>query len=127
MTLNEIVAALRGPELTPEQYQARSKSNIIMTFCFILAVVSVALVYSVVRVEQPMLDMAPADKFNYEILKIMAVQIFSVTALILGANGLPGATPPAPAPKPEPEPAPQITQTVVIDNDNEDGNVRPAA
>lgn len=122
MSLNEIIAALRGPQLTPEQIEARSKNNVITTFCFILAVVAVALVYSVVRVEQPMLDMAPADKFNYEILKIMAVQIFSVLAILLGAKAMTPSVQPAPSNDNENK----VTQTVIVDTKDDD-DVRPAA
>lgn len=124
MTLNEIIAAFRGPQLTPEQVEARSKANVITTFCFILAVVAVALVYSVVRVEQPMLDMAPADKFNYEILKIMAVQIFSVLAILLGAKAMTPSTPPAPSTDNDNDT--KVTQTVILKTED-DEDVRPAA
>jgi len=116
----QYIDAWRGPALTPEQIEANSKRMILRGFVTILVMIAGLLAYSVVFSEQPMLDMAPADKQNYRILELIAVQIFSVLAIILGAKAM---STPAPAPEPEP----QVTQTVVIDNDNGDENVRPAA
>ena len=103
-----IIAILRGPEKTPDQMQASNKSRIITTFCIILLCIVGAFVMNTTSVEQPMKDLAPADKINYETLKLIVVQIFSVLTLILGVNSM---TPSAPQPT--------VTQNVVVDNKDE--------
>ena len=93
--LERIVAILRGPEKTPEQMDAQNKSRIILTFCLILMMIVGAFIMNTTSVEQPMKDIAPADKFNYDTLKTIVVQIFSVMALLLGAKAM------TPAPTPQ--------------------------
>lgn len=119
----EYIDALRGPVLTPDQIEANNKKLIIRGFVAILVMIAALLAYSVVFTEQPMLDMAPADKQNYRILELIAVQIFSVLAIILGAKAM-SSPPAAPEPKPEPEAEQQITNTVIVENKDED-DVRP--
>ena len=94
--IERLVAILRGPEKTPEQVDASNKSRIITTFCLILIVIVCAFVMNTTSIEQPMKDIAPADKFNYDTLKTIVVQIFSVMALLLGAKAM---TPPPPPPQ----------------------------
>jgi hypothetical protein len=119
-----IVTILRGPQLTAEQQDARNKSRIITTFCVILITIVGAFVMNTSFVEQPMKDIAPSDKFNYDTLKLIVVQIFSVLTLLLGARAM---TPGAPA-KPDDDGgnSSRITNTVIVDN-KDDNDVRPAA
>ena len=92
--LERIVQILRGPEKTPDQMQASNKSRIITTFCIILVTIVGAFVMNTTSVEQPMKDIAPADKINYETLKLIIVQIFSVLTLILGVSTMTPNAPP---------------------------------
>lgn len=115
--LERIIAILRGPQLTPEQVEASNKSRIITTFCVILLGIVAAFVMNTTSVEQPMKDIAPADKFNYDTLKLIVVQIFSVLTILLGAKAMSTSAP---------APTPTITQTVTVDNKDEN-DVRPAA
>lgn len=123
--LERIVTILRGPQLTAEQTDARNKSRIITTFCVILVTIVGAFVMNTSFVEQPMKDIAPSDKFNYDTLKLIVVQIFSVLTLLLGAR----AMTPSPASKPDDDDggnSSRITNTVIVDN-KDDNDVRPAA
>ena len=99
--LERIVSILRGPQLTTDQIEARNKSRIIATFCVIL----LGIVMNTTSVEQPMKDIAPADKINYDTLKLIVVQIFSVLTLLLGARAMT-----------DKKPEQSVEQTVVIDN-----------
>jgi hypothetical protein len=72
--------------LTSEQLDARARFIILMTFCGILFAITLFFLYSVVFTEQPMNKIAPADSLSFEILKIIAVQIFSVLSIILGGK-----------------------------------------
>lgn len=99
--LERIIAILRGPEKTPEQMDAQNKSRIILTFCVILITIVAAFVMNTTSIEQPMKDIAPADKFNYDTLKTIVVQIFSVMALLLGAKAMTPPPPPQLPPKEE--------------------------
>jgi uncharacterized BrkB/YihY/UPF0761 family membrane protein len=96
--IERIVAIIRGPEKTPEQIEAQNKARIILTFCLILIMIVGAFIMNTTSVEQPMKDIAPADKFNYDTLKTIVVQIFSVMALLLGAKAM-TPTPPSLPPK----------------------------
>jgi hypothetical protein len=87
--------------LTPEQLDARARFIILMTFCGILFAITLFFLYSVVFTEQPMNKIAPADSLSFEILKIIAVQIFSVLSIILGnkaANNFANSAPRCPSP-----------------------------
>jgi hypothetical protein len=108
--LERIINILRGPALTPEQMDARSKTRIITTFCLILVMMVAAFILNTTSVEQPMKDIAPADKFNYDTLKLIATQIFTVLTLLLGAKAVSGSAVPTP---------PTINQTVTVDNKDE--------
>jgi len=121
--LERIVAILRGPQQTAEQMDATNKKRIITTFCIILITIVAAFVMNTTSVEQPMKDIAPADKFNYDTLKLIVVQVFSVLTLLLGAKGM-TPTPASPAAPPEPET--KITNTVIVDN-KDDNDVRSAS
>ena len=103
--LERIVSILRGPQLTTDQIEARNKSRIIATFCLILLGIVAAFVMNTTSVEQPMTDIAPADKINYDTLKLIVVQIFSVLTLLLGARAMT-----------DKKPEQSVEQTVVIDN-----------
>jgi hypothetical protein len=90
--------------LTTEQLDARARFIILMTFCGILVAITLFFLYGVIFVEQPMSKIAPADALSFEILKVIAVQIFSVLTLILGnkaANSFMNSTPKCPSPKQE--------------------------
>ena len=115
--LERIVNILRGPVLTPEQMEAKSKRQIIGTFCLILVMMVAAFILNTTSVEQPMKDIAPADKFNYDTLKLIATQIFTVLTLLLGAKAVGGAVVAAATPT--------ITQTVTVDNKDEN-DVKPS-
>jgi hypothetical protein len=87
--------------LTTEQLDARARFIILMTFCGILVAITLFFLYGVIFVEQPMSKIAPADALSFEILKVIAVQIFSVLTLILGnkaANSFMNSTPKCPSP-----------------------------
>lgn len=114
--IERIVNILRGPQLTAEQMDAVNKKKIITTFCIILLSICAAFIVNTSSVEQPMKDIAPADKINYETLKLIVVQIFSVLTLLLGAK----AMTPTPTSK---DPEPKITNTVIVDN-KDDNDVR---
>lgn len=104
--LERIINILRGPQLTVEQQESKNKTRIIATFCIILIMMVAAFITNTTSVEQPMKDIAPADKFNYDTLKLIATQIFTVLTLLLGAKAVSG-------------PAPTVTQTMTVENKDE--------
>jgi hypothetical protein len=80
--------SLISPKMTksPEQLEAETKAFILKTFCFVLVMVATLFAYSIVFVEQPLFNEAPADKAIIAILSMVMAQIFTVVSLVLTGN-----------------------------------------
>ena len=79
---------------SPEQLEAETKAFILKTFCFVLVMVATLFAYSIVFVEQPLFNEAPADKAIIAILSMVMAQIFTVVSLVL--TGKSSVPPPPP-------------------------------
>ena len=79
---------------SPEQLEAETKAFILKTFCFVLVMVATLFSYSIVFVEQPLFNEAPADKAIIAILSMVMAQIFTVVSLVL--TGKSSVPPPPP-------------------------------
>jgi hypothetical protein len=79
---------------SPEQVDIETKAFILKTFCFVLVMVATLFSYSIVFVEQPLFNEAPADKAIIAILSMTMAQIFTVVSLVL--TGKSSVTPPPP-------------------------------
>lgn len=80
---------------SPELLEAETKAFILKAFCVILVLVSALFTYSIIFIEQPLFNEAPADKQIFGVLGIIMTQIFTVLSLVLtGKSSVP--TPPPP-------------------------------
>ena len=78
---------------SPELLEAETKAFILKAFCVILVLVSALFTYSIIFIEQPLFNEAPADKQIFSVLGIIMTQIFTVLSLVLtGKSSTP--TPP---------------------------------
>jgi len=81
---------------SPEQLEAETKAFILKTFCFVLVMVATLFAYSIVFVEQPLFNEAPADKAIIAILSMVMAQIFTVVSLVLTGKSSVPPQPPMP-------------------------------
>ena len=90
---NSLISHKMKPLKSPEQLDAETKSFILKTFCIILALVSALFSYSIIFIQQPLFNEAPADKQILSILGVVMTQIFTILSVILTGKS---STPPPP-------------------------------
>ena len=106
-----------GPRYTTEQLESRLKFFAGVVLVSVFGGAMFTIIYSLVFVPQPMSGIAPADKLFFKILETMITFLAgSITTLVtLKATQQPPE---------QPQQEQRITNTVIVDNEDND-NVRP--